>query len=95
MCIDIVEVTHTPLLHVRVRDPSPARQKCPGSDNCLLIASIADAGMSVEDRVADATALVPGVSAGVAGFLAFPYRVFRSSAHDVLHCGVQVLSMLR
>jgi len=46
--------------------------------------------MSVEDRVADATALVPGVSAGVAGFVAFPYRVFRSSAHDVLRCDVQV-----
>ena len=30
MCINIVEVTHTPLLHVRV--PSSPRQKCPGLD---------------------------------------------------------------
>jgi hypothetical protein len=46
--------------------------------------------MSVEDRVADATALVPGVSAGVAGFVAFPYCILRSSAHDFLRCDVQV-----
>ena len=66
-----------------VKDSSPPRQKCRDTDNCPLIASTVGARTSIQDRAAETTAFVSGVSLGAASPVAF------------LHCAVLLCQLAR